>query len=194
MNRPNNGSCKRERIGTDLLPILGLIQALQEKQVYDFDFVCQKGSDSWVRIAEHEAFQPDRIRSLASQAVGGEKAEGYIFTTRQHPRIPFVSDVIVNDEKSVWVGQTFEASVGGSGLVIENSTLVPGQVLKLHFSPCDGVPAFNALGEIVGKRFSNDIRGTKSPVKYAVRFLQIDSHISKAVEEKAQRYAAAAGG
>jgi hypothetical protein len=173
---------------------LGIIQALQEKTVYDFDFVSQKGSDSWVRIAEHEAFQPERIRELASQIGGREKAEGYIFTSRQHPRIPFTSDVLVHDEHSVWVGKTFEASVGGSGLVIENSTLTPGQVLRMHFSSCDDVPAFNALGEIVGKRYSSDVRGAKSPVKYSVRFLQIDSQISKAVEEMARRHTATASG
>ena len=111
-----------------------------------------------------------------------KEAEG-VFFRRQFPRVRFESEVIVHDDQSVWMGQSFEAGAGGSGVMIENATLKPGQVVRLHFAPCDGLPAFNALGEIVGKRFSREVRGTKSPVRYAVRFLKLDGAAEPQVRE-----------
>lgn len=159
-----------------------VIRALQEKSVYDFDFIWKQGTESWMRIAEHPEFHPDRIRELAGKiAKDGAKEE--VFFQRQHPRIRFESEVIVHDDQSVWMGQAFEAGIGGSGLVIENATLTPGQVVRVHFGPSDGLPAFNALGEIVGKRYTREIRGTKSPVRYALRFLQLDGSAESSVRE-----------
>lgn len=160
-----------------------LVRALQEKSVYDFDFVWQEGMETWTRIAEHEAFQPDKIREFASRLSQEKSNDPGIFFRRQHSRMRFDSEVIIHDDQSVWMGQSFEASAGGSGLVIENSTLRPGQVVRLHFAPTDGLPAFNALGEIVGKRFTRDVRGAKSPVRYAVRFLKLDGSAEPSVRE-----------
>lgn len=156
----------------------GLVRALQEKTVYEFDFIWKEGMTNWIRIAEHDEFQPDRIRELAGRITGTD-----VFFTRRHPRVNFTSEVIIHDDRSVWMGQAFEASAGGSGLVIENSALAPGQVVRLHFAPCNGLPAFNALGEIVGKKFSKEVRGSKSPVKYAVRFLKLDGSAEPQVRE-----------
>lgn len=157
-----------------------LVRCLQEKTVYDFDFVWTDGMDSWVRIAEHEMFRPERIRQLVAQV---QDSEQQVFLKRQHARLKFESEVIVHDDREVWMGQSYEASVGGSGLVIENATLNPGQMIRLHFAPCDGLPAFNALGEVVGKQFTKEIRGAKSPVKYSVRFLKLDGSAESQVRE-----------
>jgi hypothetical protein len=158
----------------------GLVRALQEKTVYDFDFVWQNGMETWVRIAEHPSFQAEKIKELAG-SIGKEQTE--VFFRRQYARVRFESEVIVHDDQSVWMGQAFEASAGGSGLMIENSTLAPGQVVRLHFAPCNGLPAFNALGEIVGKKYQKEVRGAKSPVRYAVRFLKLDGSAEPQVRE-----------
>ena len=156
---------------------MSLVKGLQEKSLYEFDFIWKNGMETWVRIAEHEMFQPERIKALQSEAKDG------VFMRRQHARIAFESEVIVHDDRSVWMGKSFEGSVGGSGLTIENSTLQPGQVVRIHFAPVGDLPAFNALGEIVGKRFTKEVRGAKSPVKYAIRFLQIDGSAQHTVRE-----------
>lgn len=158
-----------------------LVRCLQEKTVYDFDFIWKEGMESWVRIAEHEMFEPERIRELMAQDPGS--ADQQVFLKRRHARLKFESEVIVHDDRDVWMGQAFEASAGGSGVIIENSTLNPGQMIRLHFAPCDGLPAFNALGEIVGKRYSREIRGAKSPVKYSVRFVKLDGSVEPQVRE-----------
>ncbi len=158
---------------------LSLIRALQEKSVYEFDFVWTEGMDSWMRLAEHEAFHPEKIRELTTD----KTAAASIFTQRAHPRLRFDSEVIVHDDKSAWIGRAFEGSVGGSGLVIENAALYPGQTIRLHFAPADGLPAFNVLAEIVNKKYVKTVRGASSPVQYAVRFLEMDESAKKRVKE-----------
>ena len=55
---------------------LSLVRALQEKAVYEFDFIWTEGMESWVRLAEHEAFQQERIRDLTKD----KSAAASIFT------------------------------------------------------------------------------------------------------------------
>ncbi|MEK7358695.1 MAG: PilZ domain-containing protein, partial [Bdellovibrionota bacterium] len=85
---------------------------------------------------------------------------------------------------SVWLGRSVEGSAGGSGVVIENATLVPGQTVLLHFAAREDLPAFNALCEIVGKKFVGDIRDAKTPVQYSLRFVKLDSQ----AEPRVQKY------
>jgi hypothetical protein len=158
---------------------LGVLQALQEKTVYEFDLIWTQGMEQWMRVAEHEAFQADAVRKLVHSDM---KTPG-IFAHRQFPRLKFESEVLAHDNHSVWLGRAFQGSAGGSGLIIENATLVPGQSLVLHFSEHDGLPAFNAFCEIVSKKFSKEIQGAKTPVAYGVRFLQVESSAEALVKQ-----------
>jgi hypothetical protein len=163
---------------------LGVIRALQEKTVYEFDLCWKNGMNEWIRIAEHEDFKSDKIRSLTGEA----KSEEQVFAQRQHPRVGFETEVLVHDNRSVWLGRAFEGSAGGSGLIIENATLVPGQTVLLHFAERADLPAFNALCEIVGKKYAKDVRDPKSPVQYSVRFVKLDAQ----AEARVQKYFQAA--
>ena len=164
---------------------LSLIRALQDKSVYEFDFVWTEGMETWTRLAEHEAFKAEKIREMSQ-----DQSAQTIFAQRAHPRVRFDSEVIVHDDRSAWIGRAYEGSVGGSGLVIENAALYPGQTIRLHFSPAQGLPAFNVVGEIVNKKFVKSVRGVKSPVQYAVRFLQMDENAKERVNEYFSKSAA----
>jgi PilZ domain/GYF domain 2 len=159
---------------------LGVVRALQEKTVYEFDLCWKNGMHEWVRIAQCADFAPERIRELSEQS----KSAPGVFTQRQYPRIPFESEVLVHDNRSVWIGRAFEGSAGGSGVVIENATLVPGQTVLLHFAEREDLPAFNALCEIVSKKFVADVKDAKSPVQYSVRFVKLDAQ----AESRVQKY------
>ena len=157
---------------------LGVVRAMQEKTVYEFDLCFKEGMSEWVRIADHADFHADKIKVLADLTAN---VPG-VFTQRQHPRVKFESEVIVHDNRSVWLGRAFEGSAGGSGLIIENATLVPGQTVLLHFAERADLPAFNALCEIVGKKFVKDVRDSKAPVQYSVRFVKLDAHAESRVQ------------
>ncbi len=157
----------------------GLVRALQEKSIFEFDMIWKNGMDNWMRLAEHPEFSADRIRALQEEL----KAETGVFFRRQHNRVPLRNEVMVHDNRSVWMGKAFEGSEGGSGVVIENATLVPGQVVLLHFSSGDGLPAFNALCEVVSKKFQADVNHTAAPINYGLRFIKIDTQAEAKVME-----------
>lgn len=157
---------------------LGVIKALQDKSVYEFDYIWTNGMESWVRIAEHERFGSETIRELMNSAEGA-----LIFAKRKHPRILIENDVLVHDNSRVSPGRMVEASEGGSGIVIQNSTLIPGQMLNVHFASIEGLPAFNAIGEVVSKKFTKGTRDRRSPIQYGVRFVKIDQKVSARVRD-----------
>lgn len=153
---------------------LALIKALQDKSVFEFDYIWTAGMDTWIRIAEHEKFATESIRSLLRSLTSSpEHVE--VFAQRKHPRLLLENDVLVHDNSSVSSGRMVEASVGGSGLIIKNSTLVPGQAVNVHFASMQGLPAFNAVGEVVSKKYVRSARDRRAPIHYGIRFVKMDA-------------------
>lgn len=157
---------------------LGLVQALQERAVYEFDFVWTEGMSEWVRLADLEAFSSENIRKLYAQ-----KNDHDVFSRRRYVRIPMAAEAMIHDNRKVWMGHLIEGSEGGFGLVIENAQLIPGQTVMLHVSPCEGLPAFNAVCEIVGKRFTRGLTDIHAPVPYGVRVVQFEASTEGKIQE-----------
>ncbi len=147
-----------------------LVRMLQEKVLYGFDFAWHGGLTGWKRISDIGDFQESAIRILIAE----RKVTRGIFVERRHPRFPHHGPLIVHDQNSWWRGQATEISAGGVGLVMENSMIVPGDQINLHFKPFEQFPSFNATGEVVNKLFSQDIKSTSVPVRYGVRFRQCE--------------------
>lgn len=161
----------------------GVVKALQDKSIFEFDYIWKEGMESWVRLAEHEKFNAEAIRGLLS-TLEEKKAHGDVFAQRRHARLAIENDVLINDNQSVSPGRMVEGSVGGTGLIIKNSTLIPGQLIHVHFSSLDGLPAFNAIGEIVSKKYTRSARDSRAPIHYGVRFVKMDP----AAEERVKNY------
>jgi hypothetical protein len=161
----------------------GVVKALQDKSIFEFDYIWKEGMESWVRLAEHEKFAAESIRTLL-QDLEEKKAHGDVFAQRRHARMAIQNDVLINDNQSVSTGRMVEGSAGGTGIIIKNSTLIPGQLIHVHFSSLDGLPAFNAIGEIVSKKFTRSARDQRAPIHYGVRFVKMDP----AAEERVKNY------
>ena len=161
----------------------GVVKALQDKSIFEFDYIWKEGMEGWVRLAEHEKFNAEAIRGLLS-TLEEKKAHADVFAQRRHARLPIENDVLINDNQSVSPGRMVEGSVGGTGLIIKNSTLIPGQLIHVHFSSLDGLPAFNAIGEIVSKKYTRSARDSRAPIHYGVRFVKMDP----AAEERVKNY------
>lgn len=146
-----------------------LVRMLQEKVIYGFDYAWHGGLNDWQRISEITDFQETAIRTLLTD----RKVTRGIFIERKHPRLKHSGRLIVHDQNRWWRGQALEISAGGVGLIMENSMVVPGQQLYIHFKPFDKFPAFNANGEIVNKRYSQDVKATSAPIEYGIRFLSV---------------------
>ena len=155
-----------------------LVKLLQDKSVFEFDYVWHKGLTSWQRIAELADFKPEKIREMKN---GGLTHVNEVFFRRRHVRVSHAASLLVHDSKTLWKGQSFEISEGGAGIVIENALIQPGHNVYLHFKPGDEMPPFNAHCEVVSKQFIK-VEDRKSPVRYGVKFLKLDTNAEKAVK------------
>lgn len=154
-------------------PYTDVIKMLQQKVVFEFDFAWQNGMEAWVRIAEIKDFCPENIQNLQNSLMPEIKN---VFFRRKHPRVPFECSVVVHDNKNVWQGQAVELSEGGAGLIMENSLVVPGQKLYMHFKSDDDFPAFNAICEVVSKKFVDGVKEKRAPICYGVKFTNLSGN------------------
>jgi hypothetical protein len=165
-----------------------LIKMLQRKLVYEFDFAWKQGMETWSRIAELPEFSEDKIRELKGTLMP-EISE--LFFRRRHRRVRYGGTILVHDNRTVWKGRGVEISQGGAGVIMENSTIVPGQKLYLHFKPGDGVPPFNAICEVVSKRFQENVKEKASPVRYGLKFTSMNEETRKFLADFAKKADAA---
>lgn len=165
---------------------LELVQMLQEKTLFEYDYVWHAKLPAWKRVAEIEEFTPQTIRALRESQ---EQDLAEIFFRRRHARASYGASLIVHNNKTVFRGQALEISAGGAGVLIDNPNLQPGQSLFLHFQPGDGVPPFNAVCQIVSKQFVKDgsAPAAVDPVKYGVKF----TTLSQSVRESIRNYTTA---
>ena len=166
-----------------------VVRMLQQKAVYEFDFAWYPGLQAWKRIAEFEDFSPGKIKGLKETSM---REIEEVFFRRRHRRVVYGGTILVHDNKTVWKGKGVEISAGGAGVIMENAMVVPGQTLYLHFKPGDGVPPFNAICEVVNKRFVDGVREKNAPIRYGLKFVNISQSTQKFLHDFTNRKAEAA--
>lgn len=145
-----------------------MIRMLQEKIIFGFDFAWHGGLSGWKRVSDIADFQESAIRGLLKD----RKLAREVFVARKYPRHAHKGKVIIHDQKQWWSGQVSEISAGGVGIHMDNSLAVPGQQIYLHFKPHERFPSFNATGEIVNKKYIEDVKRA-IPLNYGIRFLSV---------------------
>lgn len=164
--------------------MLEIIRMLQEKNIFEYDYVWHQAMTTWKRIAEVDEFKPEKIRALKES---GSSEVQEIFFRRRHARAEYGASILVHNNKKVWKGESLELSSGGAGLVIENQEFNPGQTLFLHFKPGDGVPPFNAICTVVSKQMPLPGR---TAVRYGVKFTSINRNVQDAIKDFTENKAA----
>lgn len=157
---------------------LELIQMLQEKTLFEHDYIWHAKLPAWKRVAEVEEFSAEAIRQMKT-SMDLDLSE--IFFRRRHARASYGASLIVHNNKSVFRGQALEISAGGAGVLIDNPSLQPGQSLFLHFQPGNGVPPFNAVCQIVSKQFVKDPSSGVDPIKYGVKFTTLSQSVRESI-------------
>ncbi len=153
-----------------------LLRLMQEKTVFEFDFVWNASMKDWQRIAEIPDFTKEKIQSLAKNPEMKES-----FFERQHERTPLKSKIIVHNGNDYWLAEGKEISEGGMGLYIKDAMIVPGQVLSFHVKGDGNKPPFNIKGEIVSKQYKGDARHRNERIEYGVKFLKDETQAAKRV-------------
>lgn len=157
-----------------------IVKMLQQKAVFPFDFTWHAGMQTWKRIAEIEDFQPERIRSLFVQTTSKKMDKSEVFAARKFPRQKFNGRVLIHDNTKLWKGEGFEISQGGVGVTMSNALIAPGQQLVVHFKSHEGIPSFNAVCEVVSKKFVTD----GSPIQYGLKFLTLSQEVQEEFYKK----------
>ena len=109
------------------------------------------------------------------------KKKKTIFTARQFDREKLQTKVLVHDNLSLWKGEAFEISQGGIGVMLENHLIIPGQTVTLHIKAAGKLPAFNAVCEVVSKKFETD---RSKPIEYGFKFLSLTSEIQNELRKQ----------
>lgn len=146
-----------------------MVQMLQSKTLFEYDFIWKKGLESWKRLADVPDYHPDHIKEL--YATYSKDPTSEMFFRRRHARAEFSSSIIVHDRKKVYKAHSFEISAGGAGLIIDNVSFKVDDELHLHFSPSESVPAFNTPCKIVshsGNKFGVQFSGITTSVKDSI--------------------------
>jgi len=156
-----------------------LIKMLQDKSIFEFDYVWHVGLKAWERIATIAEFSPDKVRNFRGS---NEGPINEVFFRRRHARAHHGASILVHDNRAVYKGRSIEVSAGGAGIVIENAMLQPGESLYLHFKPGDQTPPFNAACEIISKSFVN-ASDKSAPVRYGVKFTKIETQTQQILNE-----------
>jgi PilZ domain/GYF domain 2 len=146
-----------------------MIRMLQEKVIFGFDFAWHGGLSGWKRLADIADFQESAIRTLAKDP----KTRKAVFSQRKHQRHNHKGELIIHDQQNWWRGEASEISSGGVGVMMDNALLVPGQQVNLHFKPFEKFPTFNALGEVVSKKYVETVNNGTATLRYGVRFVSI---------------------
>lgn len=155
---------------------LEVVRMLQEKNLYEFDYVWSTKMKGWKRVAECSEFSSESIKDLMKTK--SPEVE-QVFFRRRHARIKYGASVVVHNSKTVWRGKSLELSPGGAGLMIESSDIEPGQTLFLHFKVGDDVPPFNAICSVVSKQYTDS---TNKEVRYGVKFTNISRDVQYAIK------------
>lgn len=163
-----------------------VVKMLQQGVVFEFDYIWHDGMAGWERLAELKAFDKDYLRTLKESAMP-EISE--IFFRRRYRRVRYGGTVLVHDNKKVWKGKSVEISEGGAGVIMENSMVIPGQELYLHFKPGDGVPPFNAVCEVVSKQYVNELSGPNTAIKYGLKFKSVSMETQNLLKDYTKKSA-----
>lgn len=166
--------------------LVDVVKMLQEKSLFEYDYVWKASMPSWKRIAEVPEYHPEHIKQLATT---DDEEINQAFFRRRHKRAAYGASLIVHNNVRIWKGTSFEISQGGAGVVIEHTTLAPGDTLYVHFKPGDGVPPFNAVCEIVSKQFVTE--PNVQNVKYGLKFTKVHFGVQKAIRDFAGKKEAA---
>lgn len=160
---------------------LEIVKMLQGKSIFEFDYVWKQGVESWVRIADVSEFNPEKIKNLYKNSEDPNIKD--IFFRRRHDRKNFNGSIIIHDNDKVWKGSAIEISEGGAGIIMNNSMIQPGDKVFLHFKPGDKVPPFNAICEVISKKFAKGVNDRYAPVKYGIKFIKIHENDLEAIQK-----------
>jgi hypothetical protein len=143
----------KENVNYGPFTTVEMIQMLQGKTLFEFDFIWKQGLDSWKKLSEVSQFSDENIKSIHELAkTPFLKNLNQAFFRRKHVRAQLETKIIIHDQKKVYNSSSKEISEGGASFHLGHAQFEMGQQLYLHFSPAENVPQFNVISKVVSLR------------------------------------------
>ncbi len=160
-----------------------LIQMLQGKTLFEYDFIWKEGMESWKRVSEEAEFSSDNIKNTYQLMMTSVTRDvDQAFFRRRHVRAQLNTRIIIHDQKKVYNSNSEEISEGGASFHVPEGTFSMGQQLYLHFSPGKNLPQFNVISKVVSQRGS----------LYGVQFIKISGVAKSFISKYAESFKKAA--
>lgn len=156
-----------------------MIQMLQSKTLFEFDYVWRQDQLSWQRLANVPEFQPEKIREMFESSFDENAEMQKNFYRRKHVRSKYKCELLIHNQHKVYSAESIEISAGGASFKIENVDFEIESRVYLHFKPGGNVPAFNATCKVVSKNGN----------KYGVSFLSVANAVKDTIEKFAKKAA-----
>lgn len=150
-----------------------MIQMLQSKTLFEFDFVWRQDQQSWQRLADVAEFHPEKIKEMFDTSFQENTEIQKTFYRRRFPRVQYKCELLIHNKHKVFSAQSIEISAGGASFKLDNVDFDIDSRIYLHFKPGGDVPAFNATCKIVSKNGN----------KYGVSFIAVSNQAKDSIEK-----------
>jgi hypothetical protein len=155
-----------------------IIQLRQSGKAFEHDLVWKQGQRQWVPLIQAEEFSAHAMALRVHQSEGTP-----LFNRRRWPRVRKELELLIHNDQQLWTGRSLHLSQGGALIELCAAALVPGDILHVHFrgrneSECH----FSCEAVITGKRFAMERVRVNTPIRYAVRFEQLDTRAQEQLE------------
>jgi hypothetical protein len=145
-----------------------MIQMLQSKTLYEYDFIWRQGQPAWQRLADVHDFRPEKVKEIYESLSVDEQKKSAAFFRRRYPRAVYQCEILLHNEKKLYNAENLEIGFGGACFSLEGVDFPLESEVHLHFRPGHEVPAFNAICKVV----------SRNGFKYGVSFVKV-SHLAQ---------------
>lgn len=156
-----------------------MIQMLQSKTLFEYDFVWRQDQSSWQRLSDVAEFHSDKIKELYEASFAESSEFQKTFYRRRFPRVHYKCELLIHNKHKVFAAEGVEISAGGASFIVDNADFEIGSQIYLHFKPGSDVPAFNATCTVVNKNVN----------KYGVSFNTVSSAIRDSIDKFTKKVA-----
>lgn len=157
-----------------------MIQMLQSKTLFEYDFVWRQDQAAWQRLSDVEDFKPEKIKKIFENTYQQPVDPAQTFYRRRFPRAEYRCELLIHNQQKVFTAQSIQIGEGGASFELSGVSFDLDSQIYLHFKPGRDVPAFNATCKVVSKNGN----------KYGVAFVSVSSFAREFIEKFTSKKAA----
>ncbi len=155
-----------------------IVQMLEDKKAFEYDYVWTPTMTSWERISECENFEAEKLKPF----LRNQNTKCPIQFRRKEARVEIGVSLVIHNNKKLINGNSFELSATGASIEITGNEFSLSELLVVHFRPSKRVPAFNVHCEVISyTKILTAINIEK--YRIGVRFIKVNNYAKTVIRE-----------